>query len=259
MKWAYGVTTVASRRDNLLPRTLSSLKAAGFDTPRLFVDGCSSSESWGDEFNLPISGRDTNMRTYGNWFLALMELYLREPRAERYALFQDDFIASKNLKQYLEVSKLVSLKESDDSGLTRKELILKQRRQSIATNSQKWYQNLYTFPSNQILAGKHIGWFPSNQRGKGAVALVFPNDAVTILLRSEYMIARPLDMHRGHKSIDGGICMAMRHAGYSEYCHSPSLVQHIGTTSSMGNDPQPEAQSFRGENFDCMSILTGVN
>ena len=37
-RWAYGVTTVPSRRDNLLPITLGSLRKAGFDKPRLARD-----------------------------------------------------------------------------------------------------------------------------------------------------------------------------------------------------------------------------
>ena len=44
MKWAYGITTVPSRRENLFERTLQSLAVAGFDNPRLFVDGVDDAE-----------------------------------------------------------------------------------------------------------------------------------------------------------------------------------------------------------------------
>lgn len=54
-RWSYGVTTVTERRDTLLPQTLASLKAAGWDNPRLFVDGVNGGF---DHFGLPVTYRD---------------------------------------------------------------------------------------------------------------------------------------------------------------------------------------------------------
>ncbi len=39
-RWMYGVTTTPTREEDLFPRTLASLKNAGFDNPWLFIDGC---------------------------------------------------------------------------------------------------------------------------------------------------------------------------------------------------------------------------
>ena len=236
LSWSYGVTTVEGRRSTLLPRTLQSLKVAGFDNPRLFVDGSNDIQSWEKEFGLEVTVRTQNIKTFGNWIMALWELYLRNPAADRYALFQDDFVTSLNLKKYLE-------KTNYPLG---------------------GYCNLYTFPQNQSLApktkhgGTVDGWYRSNQMGRGAVALVFSNEATRVLLTSQHMVERPRDANRGWKAIDGGIVTAFKKAGWYEFVHSPSLVQHIGDVSSMGNKPHLKAESFRGENFDLLSLLSNA-
>jgi len=229
MKWAYGVTTVPMRQKDLLPRTLASLAKAGFDKPRLFIDDCSLALGidFCDQFGLEITARWPAIRTFGNWALGLAELYIRYPTADRYAMFQDDLVACTNLRAYLEVCPYPS----------------------------KVYLNLYTFPQNLLLAKGRRGWYPSNQMGRGAVALVFSRDAVVTLLCQSHMVNRPQDAHKGWKSIDGGIVTAFKLAGWQEYVHNPSLVQHVGTLSSMRNHPHPQADSFPGEDFDALSLV----
>lgn len=233
LEWSYGLTTVPCRRKDLLPRTLTSLRKAGFDKPRLFVDGCNDALSWSREFELEVTCRFPTIRTFGNWILSLWELYIRQPNADRYAMFQDDFVTYRNLRQYLE-----SVPYPSDG-----------------------YCNLYTFPQNQKLApktrhgGTVDGWYPSNQMGRGAVALVFDGYSVKNLLAAAHIIDRPQDIHRGWKAIDGGIVTAFRKMGRVEYVHSPSLVQHTGLHSSMGNKPHLQAESFRGEDYNVLELL----
>lgn len=228
LRYSYGITTVPERRETHFPVTLKSLKEAGFDAPILFVDGDSNVDSWRSEFNLQVTCRYPKIRTFGNWILALAELYIRDPWADRFAIFQDDFITYKNLRAYLEAHEM----------------------------PEKGYWNLYTFPKNQarVLNGQ-TGWFMSNQKGLGAVALIFSRECVQKLLESAHMIARPLDIFRGWRAIDGGIVTALNKVGWREYVHSPSLVQHIGYSSSMGNGKQPLATSWMGIEFDVMSLL----
>jgi hypothetical protein len=226
--WEYGITTVLSRRDIEFPRTLHSIQSSGFDHPRLFIDGCTPSQaSMYDIFELPVTCRD-RVRTAANWVLSLYELWTRNPNADRYAIFQDDFVCVRNLRTYLEESPY----------------------------PEKGYQNLYTFPANESLKpdGKY-GWYKSNQLGYGAVALVFNNEAVMALLGQNYLVERFKDADRGHRAIDGGIVEAMKAVGWSEYVHSPCLIQHIGDVSSMGNSRHAKALSFRGESFDALSLL----
>lgn len=225
--WMYGVTTVPERRAELLPRTLKSLQGAGFPEPTLFVDGDWDYKSWFEEFKLPCVMRYPRVRLFGNWALALAELYLRNPNATYYAIFQDDFMVSRNLRQYIEGIKF----------------------------PEKGYLNLYTFPKNQVLANGRVGFYPSNQKGKGAVGLIFNVEGVQLLLQHNHMIGRVRDITKGHKFVDGSIVESMRKAGWVEYVHNPSIVQHLGFKSSTGNPKQPQAVSFRGEDFDLLSLL----
>jgi hypothetical protein len=245
VKWAYGVTTVPSRRRTLLPVTLESLRRAGFNAPRLFVDGAPDGREWAQELGLEVTARYPPVRTVGNWLLSLWELYIRQPNADRYAIFQDDFVTYHNLRGYLEKSPY----------------------------PDKGYLNLYTFPSNQSICptdsanGKPmVGWYLSNQYGRGAVALVFDRAAAQVVISSRHLIENKLQnvqpngrnslgLNFGQCKIDGGIIETMVAAGYREYVHNPSLVQHTGIESSMGNKPQLLATSFRGENFNALELL----
>ncbi len=234
IKWAYGVTTVPERREDLLPRTLNSLKEAGFDAPTLFVDGDKDPESWRDDFKLEAVTRWPRIKTFGNWVLSLAELYIRNPNHDRFAIFQDDFVTYKGLREYL----------------------------TACEYPTKGYWNLYTFPSNQGLCPKspggkeYLGWYESNQFGRGAVGLVFNNETVVKLLTALHMVERPKDILKGTRSVDGGVVTTLTKLGYKEYVHNPSLVQHTGKVSSMGSKPHKLALSFRGEHWDVTELLT---
>jgi len=234
--WQYGVTTVPERLETLLPDTLKSLEVAGFPEPRLFVDGPYSSTA--KALGLPTTYRDPKVRAFGNWVLALWELYLRNPHADRYAIFQDDLVAYPHLREYLERSVYPHQHN----------------------NMQPGYWNLYTFPINLTLCPKdYIGWYPSDQCGKGAVGLVFCKDAVTTLLSQSHTVGRPQNIKRGHRAIDGGIVTAMRNARWREYVHNPSLVQHTGTESTLDNRQHDLADSFRGVDFDARKLIEEAN
>lgn len=230
------MTTCPERRADLLPRTLASLCAGGFPSPRLFVDGVAQQDvpGWEAEFRLPVTARSPRVRAYANWLLALWELYLRQPQADLYMVAQDDFVCVRNLRAYLE-------------------------RNPPPPQS---YGNLYLFPSNQSICphdGKHVGWYESNQMGKGAVALVFGRAAVAALLTSEHLVARAVPKSPGDercfKAIDGGVVTALRKAGFTEYVHYPSLTQHLGDTSTVGNPKHLKAPSFPGEDWDALTLL----
>src|SRR5688572_492151 len=157
-KWSYGVTTVPERLNNLFPATLKSLERAGFPNPRVFVDGCAEPKMYVGHSAGGLTLRNPRVRTAGNWVLSLYELFIRDPGCDRYAVFQDDFVTGLNLKKYLDHCKY----------------------------PKAGYWNLYTFPSNQSLA-KNTGWYVSNQCGRGAVALVFDNEAVVTLLSQRHL------------------------------------------------------------------------
>lgn len=226
--WAYGVTTVPSRLKDLLPRTLDSLAKAGFDEPRIFIDGAKDVKPY-ENLGYPYTNHNPPLRTFGKWVASAWELYVRCPTAHYYAVFQDDFVTYPHLKAYLE-----SFPYPKDG-----------------------YLNLYTFPKTQQAApnSNYVGWFKTQQMGLGAVALVFNREVLCKILSQPHITNRPQDTHRGHKSADGAIVTAANKAGLKEYCHLPSLVQHTGKVSSMKNKPHAAAPSFRGEKFDARKLI----
>lgn len=255
MRWAYAVTTVVSRRRDLLPKTLASLAAGGFPAPRLCVDGDKDAASWEKEFGLEATARWPAILVHGNWVLSLYEIFIRAPDAERYAVFQDDFVCVKNLRSYLEACPY------PDGPATGK--------------NRPGYWNLYLAPSNEALAKGQTGWVESNQCGKGAVALVFSREAVVTLLSSRHLAERPMDSQRGWRAVDGGVVESFRKAGWVELVHYPSLVAHTGTNSSMDKRQRPtgrgdsfpiftwgaqfQGTGFPGEDFDAMKFLRKPN
>ena len=211
MKWAYGVTTVPERRLSLLPQTLNSLCDAGFGNPRLFVDGCEDPSLY-NTFGRPVTYRpNPPLKIVGNWMLGMWELYVRDPSADRYAMFQDDVLCVGNLREYLEASPF----------------------------PKKGYLNLLTHEENKKWTKNKPGWCEALQRGLGAVGLVFDREGLQTILASGHMVRKPtLAGHHGTRSwkkLDGGVLEGMRGAGYKEYVHNPSLLQHCGLESSLGN------------------------
>lgn len=224
MKWAYGITTVDERLHTLTPRTMTSLAMGGFDRPRMFIDGMCGFQDY--------TCRWPHIRPYANWLLGMVELLARDPGADRYAMFQDDVLCHRNMRRYLETCKL------PDDG----------------------YWNLYTVPENQELytAGSKPGWFLSNQRGKGALGLVFSQKSLIDLLGFRPMYDRMRDPRRGWRSIDGAVIDAMSRLGYKEWCHSPTLLMHTGVETTIVSHDRPEMKlptTWLGENHDAMEFL----
>lgn len=226
MIWAYGITTIPERME-LFSTTLNSLINAGFGKPRLFIDGVKEDSPY-THLELETTCRYPAVKTFGNWILALGELYLRNPDAERYALFQDDIVACYNLRMYLELC------EFPDKG----------------------YWNLYTFPENQsICPTDHRGWYPSNQWGKAALGLVVSQEGVRQLLSNPHILYKPKGT-RPTKCLDGAISDAFNNIGWQEYVHNPSLIQHTGQyVSSIGKKIHPLAPSFPGEEYNALNLL----
>lgn len=241
--WAYGITTVPTRQSDLFPQTLKSLAAAGFDKPRIFLDGAMGRSNWDTYGENRSTCRYPAVLAVGNWILSMWELYIRNPGADRYALFQDDLVACKGLRTYL-----------DDT---------------LYHGISNVYYNLYTANSNDVnirdrwKRNKGIdqnlavcpeqGWYISNQLGRGALALIFDREGLLKLLSSKKVVLRPLDPLRPTRGIDGMVRDAMMELNCLELVHFPSLVQHMGVESTVQplGYPRPEpSPSFRGVDWD---------
>jgi len=236
MKWAYGITTVPSRATTTLPRTLASLKESGFGSPHLFIDELvdralpTNTVDW-RKFNLPFTLHIPQVHeqpnNLGNWYLAAWELYLRNPSADYYALFEDDIVLCRNVQSYLNALPL----------------------------PQAVYWNLYLAPNNASLDHAETkGFAPSRQKGKGALALVFGRKQLTQLFKQDYYVDYPASAMR-KKSLDGTILNALRTAGIREHTHYPSLVLHTGDVSSLKHGKFGTASTFLGESYDAMELL----
>lgn len=237
MNWSYGLTTVPSRLDNLTRRTLKSLEAAGFPDPWIFLDGAGSYPIHlvSEYGRYKTTFRNPPVRTFGNWILSLWEIYLRNPQADRFAIFQDDIVACRNLRSYLEKCEW----------------------------TPKTYQNLYTVPGNAHPRRGQIGWHPAVLPGKGALALVFDRDALWQVLRGVDISTRPLVVGRevnafprSWKGVDAAVVDSLTKVGYREMIHWPSLVQHTGMCDEKdapkaGPDPVSVSANSRKAPSDC--------
>jgi len=268
ISWAYGVTTVPARAGELLPRTLRSLAAGGFDRPWLFVDDCRYPfhDKDYERFGCPVTNRYPRVGAWGNWLLGLTELWIRSPGCDYYAMFQDDLVCVRGLREYLEQC----LQETHEAHASDKEIIAafdqdvalrKRVSEYLARRTPLRYVNLYTVSQNEELADGRQGFYPSNQMGRGALALVFPKDAVEVLLSDIGVVSKPCHCNRPDSKIDGSVAGAMKRTGYTELVHYPSLVEHTGVDSAIGHKIGPayrSAPSFPGEDCDVRTLLRGA-
>lgn len=221
MKWSYGLTTCGERHGSVsYHKTLESLNRAGFATRGMgiFIDG----------------ERGENYGIVGNWILSAWELFLREPKADIYVIFQDDIICCRDIKPYLQ--------------------------KTISIHLDRYY-NLYTGNSNW----KHLqnkpsfcnGWSESNQLGRGALALAFPRPVFMKLLSSQELVSKP-QQPKGTIAIDGVISDSLRPLGIKEMIHYPSLVQHRDedeVPSTKGGLSGRVSPCFSGEEWRATEVL----
>jgi hypothetical protein len=216
-QWAAGVTT-APRPVATLERTLRSLADAGWSAVRLFAEpGSLIPAAFG---MLPVTWRESRVGAFGNWHLALSELFMRDPKADAYLLCQDDVLLSRRAREYLETE----LWPASSLGAF-----------SLYAGGPQF---------SQLPTGFHVdasGW-----EARGALAYVFPNAAVRLLLGHPYVLNhRRRGPNAGMADIDGVVgawCLA---SGLPAYIHAPSLARHIGDISTIHTGAQNEG--FRRE------------
>ncbi|MGE3821216.1 MAG: hypothetical protein AB7I30_17520, partial [Isosphaeraceae bacterium] len=206
--WAVGVTT-APRREPTLDRCLESLAAAGWDHPRLFIDAPVDLPP--RAALLPQTYRDVAVGAWPNYLLALQELVLRQPRADAYLIVQDDalFYQGESIRPYLERHVLWPGTEPGGS-------IVSLYCASAYTRSR---------PGWHRLRGRWA-W--------GALAFIFPNALARAFLMDRTVFAhRWIGRNQGLAHIDVVVGRWARRRRIGVWYPCPSLVQHIGETSSL--------------------------
>ena len=205
--WAVGVTT-APRRLPTLERSVRSVLDSGWDDPVLFVDG---------EVDVPPScatlatcRRTPAVGAFPNYVLSLAELFMRDPHADAYLMIQDDalMLGTPAMREYL---------------------------QSVLwPGDGAWIASLYC--SKQYTQAS-LGWhtFPDSWVW-GAVAFVFSPEALRQFLASPLVYQhRALPDAKGLSRIDVVIGQVAVANEIPILFPSPSLVQHIGTVSTIWN------------------------
>jgi hypothetical protein len=206
--WAVGVVS-SPRRQPTLDATLDSLIRAGWNAPQLFLDGTVRvPERFG---GLPGVLREPRIGCWPNYYLALAELLMRHPDADAYLLAQDDalFYDGEALREYME------------------QMLWPERRCIVS---------LYC-PS--LNTSRDFGWQPLRPGlSVGALACVFPRR-----LAQDFLLDHAVCNHRWGRwqEEDGGLANADIIIGQWAlrkririWCPTPSLVQHIGVTSTLG-------------------------
>lgn len=206
-KWAVAVTT-APRRDATLPICLERLTAAGWNAPTVFIDGA---VEFPQKFSdLPQTRRTPTTGAWPNSYLALLELYLRQPEADAYLLVQDDVIfpGTPAVRRYLEAA----FWPGDRPGIV-----------SLFCSSQYTQQQ--------------PGWSAIDETWVwGAQALAFHPEVLQQFLTSTmaYEHRRRTDKPRiGLTHVDVLIGQWAEANDVPVWFPTPSLAQHIGHVSSL--------------------------
>lgn len=228
-QWAVGVTT-APRRQATLGRCLESVVTAGWTDLRLSAEPGAPIPDFFE--HLPCTQRSDRLGAWSNWFLTLEELYQRESKADVFMIVQDDVVFSRNTRAYLERV----LWPCDRLGVV----------------------SLY-HPGRRVDETGFVR-LDCEDGLPGALALLFPNAAARLLLGDREAI---LHRRRGPtvatRHIDVVVGQWAHRLGLPAYCHRPSLVQHIGQTTTVWGESENsvirQATDFLGEEVDALSLL----
>jgi hypothetical protein len=188
--------------------TLSSLQAAGWSRPHLFAEP--ETEIPAKWQHLPLTLRPETRGAFPNWYLALTEMFMTEPHADAYFLCQDDVLFAAGLREYLE--------------------------RRLWPAPQAGVVSVYC-PSHYAV-GLPVGFHVENRGSNtwGALAYIFPNPSV------RHFLSSPLALEHRFRGRFGGVkqidCVVGEWCLNSElpyFVHTPSLVQHLGDTSTVSN------------------------
>jgi len=202
MDWAVGVLT-APRKRQTLASTLHGLKQAGFADVQLFAEPGAEIPT---EFrHLPVTRQGRSLGVFGNTVTALSALYLSQPSAEAFALFQDDISVAGGLREWCD-------RELWPSG-----------------------QGLVSLFTIREQSEQNPGWHVARRgmyRTFGALGFVFRRD---VLL--EFLSDHRVWLHRQTRrhGSDAAIGEWATRTGRGISYHSPSLLQHRGETSAAGH------------------------
>jgi hypothetical protein len=201
-EWAVGITT-SPRRQSTLEDCLDSVTRAGWESPRLFLDGADRLPA--RYHHLPVTLRSDSIGAWPAWFLALAELVLQQPQADAYLMLQDDVIFHDRepVRDYLE--------------------------QALWPGDRPAVVSLF-YTSFDLTAGWRSS--PAHEWHWGAQALLFPPAIARALIADSDLVASCLAATT-HIPIPEVLATWMARHRFSNWYPIPSLIQHIGTSSTI--------------------------
>jgi glycosyltransferase involved in cell wall biosynthesis len=200
-RWAIGLIT-APRPEPTIETTLRSAGRAGFGPVHIFAEpGSLIPES---ARHLPCTRHGQTLGNLGNFYAALAGLFLHEPTADRYLVLQDDLELAAGLRAWCD-----SQPWPLDAGV-----ISLYTCGAIHADEPGW---------RLVATGRHHTF--------GALAFVFRRDALREFLGDGRLLEyREQGVRSGSDGVVGEWA-ARRGVGIAY--HTPSLVDHIGATSSL--------------------------
>jgi glycosyltransferase involved in cell wall biosynthesis len=213
LTWQIGLLT-APRRVPTIRKTLENLDGAGFGPIHIFAEPGSALPADIENGRLTIHTR--RLGNFANFYSSLATLFERDPDADCYAIFQDDILVAMGAREWCE--------------------------------REFWPQGagIVSLFTPQIHSDGLPGWTlksPGFYRIYGAQALVFRGDVVRRFLADPLVLhSHGLYEHNDDAVVSGWAARNQLPIAY----HSPSLVQHVGTVSSIyayGPDPRVVADA----------------
>ncbi|WP_165070055.1 glycosyltransferase family protein [Paludisphaera rhizosphaerae] len=204
--WAVGVTT-APRRRPTLDGCLDGIVRAGWDAPRLFLDGTVRIPA--RHAHLPTSWREEAVGAWPAWFLSLTELIVQRPEADAYLMIQDDVALHDHepLRDYLERV----LWPGDRPGLV----------------------SLFHI-GPEATWGWRLNVDPNRL---SAQALLFPPDLARALVADPTVVRAVLDSSADHHTpIPDVLNIWLARRSIDCWHTTPSLVQHVGDVSAIWDE-----------------------
>jgi glycosyltransferase involved in cell wall biosynthesis len=204
LRWAIGLLT-APRPIPTIERALASLAGAGFWPVHIFAEpGSWIPEHWA---RLPRTVHGRSLGNLGNFYTSLASLLMLDPAADCFAIFQDDIEVAQGLRAWCD-----SQLWPEGAGLV----------------------SLYTCGVDHA---QETGWHILH-RGMchtfGAQAFVFRGDVLKDFLTD----GRLLEMREAgfRAGDDAAVGEWASRRGIGIAYHTPSLVNHVGATSSIAAD-----------------------
>ena len=234
-KWTVGITTAPRAKHEYLSKTVLALKKSGWDNIVVFAEPGSPVS-----YEYCVVHRRKNYGDWTNWATGFYELLLSEPDTDYFFMLEDDCLVCSGLKKYLELT----IPMLGDFA-------------TVSPYCPRIYQSHITGYHNKCVGWKTVSTVATIMTRAAAIHFFADSD----VQRHRFQHIFPVEA----EAINWGVQVDPRNSvkdaviglwAYKNllpmFYHSPSLVQHIGEISTLGDIPMNEdreACDFVGEDY----------